>query len=239
MNAVGIAAIVLAAGEASRYGAPKQTLDIDGVPMVRRAALAALGAGMQVIVVTGAHRARVEACLQGIGVGCSFNASWREGMGGSIAHGVGSVLRTVPEAPACIVMLADQPGVTAADLGRFAAAARRAPQRIIAARYGGIIGAPCLFPRRCFEELAALSGDRGARAVIRRHAESADALPLPGAALDIDTMEDYAHCLKRIRRHRAEHAGWPAPRQPSLDSEGQQGMALPVPSTIQVLERLR
>ncbi len=222
MSAASIAAIVLAAGEARRYGSPKQTLEIDGVPMVRRAALAARGAGMQVIVVTGAHRAQVEACLRGIDVGCSFNASWREGMGGSIAHGIGSVLRTMPEASACIVLLADQPGVTAADLGRFAAAARGAPQRVIAARYGGIIGAPCLFPRSCFAELAALAGDHGARAVICRHPESVDTLPLPQAGLDIDTIEDYARCIRtKPRTPGRKHGRWP------------------VPSAIQVLERLR
>jgi len=222
MNAQDIVAIVLAAGEARRYGAPKQTLAIEGVPMVRRAALAARGAGMRVIVVTGAHRAEVEACLQGIDVACRFNASWRKGMGGSIAHGIGAVLGTMPEATACIVMLADQPGVTAADLGRFAAAARAAPRRIIAARYSGIIGAPCLFPRPCFAELAALSGDRGARAVIRRHPESVDALTLPGAALDIDTIEDYTRCIRMKPRTPGENmTGWL------------------VPSAIQVLERLR
>jgi CTP:molybdopterin cytidylyltransferase MocA len=222
MNAADIVAIVLAAGEARRYGAPKQTLAIEGVPMVRRAALAARGAGMRVIVVTGAHRAEVEACLQGIDVACRFNASWRKGMGGSIAHGIGAVVRTMPEATACIVMLADQPGVTAADLGRFAAAARAAPRRIIAARYSGIIGAPCLFPRPCFAELAALSGDRGARAVICRHPESVDALTLPGAALDIDTIEDYTRCIRMKPRTPGENAtGWL------------------VPSAIQVLERLR
>ena len=222
MNAASIAAIVLAAGEGRRYGAPKQTLVIDGVPMVRRAALAALDAGTRVTVVTGAHREKVEARLQGIAVACSFNASWREGMGGSIAHGIGFVLRTMPEASACIVLLADQPGVTPADLGRFIAAACRAPDRIIAAGYAGIIGAPCLFPRRCFGELAALAGDRGARALLRRHPENVDVLPLPGAALDIDTIEDHARCVQMNPRA-GNTAGQPLPRQRPLDPAGRRG----------------
>jgi len=192
MTAVPIATILLAAGEASRYGSPKQLLQIEGLPMVRRAAQAAVEAGTRVVVVTGAHRMQVEACLHGLDLACSFNASWRQGMGGSIAHGIGHVRRAMPPASACIVMLADQPAIHAADLRRFIAAAATAPQRIIAARYGGITGAPCLFPRGYFGELEALSGDRGARMLIRRHAQCVDELSVPDAALDIDTAEDYS-----------------------------------------------
>jgi molybdenum cofactor cytidylyltransferase len=192
MSAASIATILLAAGEASRYGSAKQLLQIEGEPMVRRAALAAVEAGTRAVVVTGAHRAEVETCLDGVDVVCSFNASWREGMGGSIAHGIGHVRRAMPVASACIVMLADQPGITAADLRRFVATANAAPRRIIAARYGGTTGAPCLFPRDYFGELAALTGDLGARMVIRRHANRVDELSVPHAALDIDTVEDYA-----------------------------------------------
>ncbi|HJP99088.1 MAG TPA: NTP transferase domain-containing protein, partial [Rhodanobacteraceae bacterium] len=136
MSAATVAAIVLAAGDASRYGAPKQLLPIEGVPMVRRVALAALGAATRVVVVTGARRAQVEAAVRGLDVACTFNASWREGMGGSIAHGIGHVRRSMPVASASIVMLADQPQITAADLARIVAAAEAAPKHIIAARYG-------------------------------------------------------------------------------------------------------
>lgn len=197
MSAVSIATILLAAGEASRYGSPKQLLQIEGVPMVRRAALAAIEAGTRVVAVTGAHRAQVEACLRGLDLTCSFNASWREGMGGSIAHGIGHVLREMPMVSACIVMPADQPGITASDLRRFVAAANAAPRRIIAARYGVITGAPCLFPREYFEELAALCGDRGARVVIKRHADCVDELSVPHAALDIDTANDYLRFVRK------------------------------------------
>lgn len=197
MSATTVATVLLAAGEASRYGSPKQLLQIEGAPMVRRAALAAIDAGMRVVVVvTGAHRAEVETCLRGLDVACTFNASWREGMGGSIAHGIRHVRQIIPTASACIVMLADQPGITAADLGRFVAAADAAPQRIIAAHYGSITGVPCLFPSRYFEELAGLSGEGGARMIIRRHADCADELPLPRAALDIDTADDYSRYLR-------------------------------------------
>lgn len=196
MSAATIATIVLAAGEASRYGAPKQLLPIEGVPMVRRAALVALDADTHVVVVTGAHRAQVEACLAGLDAICTFNPSWREGISGSIAHGIRHARQTISTASACIVMLADQPGITAEDLCRFVAAADAAPQRIVAARYGGVTGAPCLFPRRYFEELAALSGDRGARVVIRRHADCVDDLSVPHAALDIDTADEYRRYVR-------------------------------------------
>lgn len=202
MSAAPIATILLAAGESSRYGSPKQLLRIGGVPMVRRAALAAIDAGARVVVVTGAHRAQVEACLRGLDLVCTFNATWREGMGGSIAHGVGHVRHAMPAVSACLVVLADQPDITAGDLRHFIAAAAAAPRRIIGARYGSVIGAPCLFPRCFFEELAALSGDGGARTIIRRHADCVDELAVPNAALDIDTADDYS---KHVR---AAATGW-------------------------------
>lgn len=192
MSAATIATILLAAGAASRYGSPKQLLGIEGVPMVRRAALAAIAAGTRVVVVTGAHRIQVEACLHGLELACVFNASWRGGIGGSIAKGIGVVRRAMPTASACIVMLADQPEVTALDLRRFVRAANAAPRRIVSASYAGISGPPCLFPREYFEELAALTGDRGARMLTRRHADCVDELPIPHAALDIDTVADYS-----------------------------------------------
>ena len=182
-----IAVVILAAGEAKRFGSAKLAVPIDGVPLVRRAALAALAVGAQVVVVTGAHREAIETCIADLAVECAFNAKWMQGMGGSIACGVAKL---APVVDAAIVLLADQAAVDAAELHRLIAAHAAAPERIITAQFETVLGPPCLFPQHYFAELAALQGEHGARTLLQRHAQRVEALPMPAAAADIDTPLD-------------------------------------------------
>jgi molybdenum cofactor cytidylyltransferase len=192
MNTALASAVILAAGCASRYGSPKQCLPIDGVPMVRHAALMAMQAGLHVSVVSGAHRARVEACLVDADVELVFNPAWERGIGTSIARGVRHLIRTRPHASACLLAPADLPRLTAADLMHLLQAQRQHPHHIIAAAYAGTIGAPCLFPRRYLDDLMKLDGHWGARVLLESHRADVQAIPLPHAAFDIDTPRDYA-----------------------------------------------
>jgi molybdenum cofactor cytidylyltransferase len=85
--------------------------------------------------------------------------------------------------------------VTAELLGRLIAEAEAPHSPLVACRFGaeaGAIGPPALFPRRCFPELAALSGDVGARAVLERHAAELVTLEFPGGELDVDAEADVA-----------------------------------------------
>lgn len=181
--------VVLAAGEARRFGAAKLALPIDGTPLVRRAVLAALGAGVPVVVVTGAHRGPVEACIADLAVERVFNANWAAGIGSSIASGMAALPATCG---AAIIALADQVLVRADEFRELVAAHARAPEHIIAAQFGDVVGPPCLFPRAFFQELLQLTGDRGARRLLREHACRVVALPMAAAAVDIDTPTDAA-----------------------------------------------
>jgi molybdenum cofactor cytidylyltransferase len=189
-NGVGI--VVLAAGTASRFGSAKQLAPIAGAPLVRRAAAAACGQAVHVVVVTGAHRAAVEACLDGLPVQRVFNADWESGMGSSIGCGI-LALAAIQSVDAAIIALADQVAIGSTAFAELVAEYASAPGCIIAAGYAGVIGPPCLFPRQHFDELAALRGDRGARSVLAIHSADVRVLSLPAAAIDIDTQADYAH----------------------------------------------
>lgn len=189
-GAIGI--VLLAAGAAARYGSPKQVLMVDGQPLVRRMALAALQVSPQVAVVTGAHREFVEPALAGLALDMVHHADWPVGMGASLAFGVRHAMARDDRPAALIVMLCDQPAVGTAQLQALAQAAAQAPGCIVAADYGnGVQGAPCLFPAHCFDELAALHGAEGARRVLARHAGNVRAVLMPEAGLDIDTPADY------------------------------------------------
>lgn len=199
-----VGCVVLAAGSASRFGMAKQTLLLEGETMVRRAARQALAARLlPLVIVTGAYRDEVMACLGGMDVVFADNAEWAQGMGGSIATGVSVALTTAPSLSGLLVMLADQPSLRSDDLLGLLAEHEASPRSIIAARYDGHLGPPCLFPSDCFGELQALRGLQGARTLLQRHADRVHAFDLPAAAFDIDTPADHAAWLaRRLRRDR-------------------------------------
>jgi molybdenum cofactor cytidylyltransferase len=181
-------AIVLAAGASSRFGSPKQLASIDGMPMLKTVVTRMVEAiGISVTVVLGANAAESVAQLAHSPASICINRGWKEGMASSIRAGV----RHLPAScSGVMIALADQAAVTVEDLGRLASTWRRQPLSIVAARYGRVVGAPAIFPRSTFGELAALRGDRGARAVILRHPDRVAHVPMARAAIDIDTPED-------------------------------------------------
>jgi len=179
-------AIVLAAGCSRRFGSPKQLVKLDGELLLHRV-IASAGevAGSAVTVVLGANAAEIAAVLPPVGL--HVNREWREGIGSSIR----SAVRALPGAcDGALIVLADQPKVTAASLRRLVMAWHHQPRHIIASRYSAVTGVPAIFPRWCFEELSALRGDVGARAVIARHEDRVVPILVPEAEVDIDRPED-------------------------------------------------
>jgi molybdenum cofactor cytidylyltransferase len=87
-------------------------------------------------------------------------------------------------------VLCDQVAVTADDLRRLYVAWRRHPVLISAALYGGAPGLPAIFPRWAFSDLLELRGDRDPRLTLRRSADRLVRVPMPNAAVDLDTPED-------------------------------------------------
>ncbi|WP_114241563.1 NTP transferase domain-containing protein [Dyella sp. C9] len=184
-------AVILAAGEARRYGALKQLIAIDGEPMVRRVASNALAAGLlPVVVVVGAQRERVIACLHDLDVHVADNPDWPRGMGSSLATGVRALQSFAPRLESLMVLLADQPAIQAEHLQRLLATHAASPERILACRHHGDFAPPCVFPLSYAGELVTLDGAAGARALLERHAASVDGFKLASAFLDIDTPAD-------------------------------------------------
>ena len=181
-------AIVLAAGASTRFGSPKQLVRIAGRPLLHTAVTRASEVvGSALIVVLGAGAAELGALLKHSPGSIVVNQEWREGLGSSIRAGVA---RLPPTCSGVLLLLADQPQVTADDLRRLAGTWRRQPHYIAAALYAGACGVPAIFPRSLFRELAQLRGDQGARMLLRRNVDRLVRVPMPGAELDIDTPED-------------------------------------------------
>jgi molybdenum cofactor cytidylyltransferase len=185
------AAVLLAAGAAQRYGSAKQLAEVDGQPLIRRGALAALDAGLELLVVTGAHAAPVAAALHGLEATLLHNADWAQGMGRSISVAF-TYLHALARHDHALICLSDQPLVCAEQLRRLLAAHRHAEGGITAAWHGTTFGPPCAFARRWFDRLAELDGPHGARALLMQHADILTRVDMPEAACDVDTPADLA-----------------------------------------------
>jgi molybdenum cofactor cytidylyltransferase len=181
-----IAAVVLAAGAASRFGAPKQLATFLGEPLVLRAVRHATEAGASpVIVVLGAYAAAIAPLITGLdGVIVVTNDRWAGGVASSLQIGIG-VAAAAP-IDAVLVTSLDQPLVDADALARLIDAL--SPEhRLVAAEYNGVIGVPALIGTELLDDLARnVSGDRGAAAWLRAQ-QSVVRIPIPRAALDADT----------------------------------------------------
>jgi len=186
-----IAAVVLAAGGSARLGRPKQLVPIDGEPLVRRAARAALDAGCRpVAVVLGAESDSVGAAVADLPVLPVSNPDWAAGVGTSIACGMRAAAAHRPAG--CVVLPCDQPRLTACVLAGLIERFRRGDARAVACAYGGTVGTPVLFAPALFDRLQALTGDSGAKRLLRGCAPL-PVVDFPGGELDIDTDADLRH----------------------------------------------
>ena len=195
---VPIAGILLAAGASTRMGTNKMLLEIDGVPLVRRAAERMLAVGVApLIVVTGHEPVSVRDALIGLDVVFVQNPDYRGPTSGSLHAG----LRAVPDAcRAALLLLADMPHVTTAMLDALVARAQLEDAPLIVSRYGDVFAPPLLFTRALFDELLAWQGEGCGKAVVRRHENAAAVLDWTTAALaDIDTPADYTAALSAVR----------------------------------------
>ena len=184
----GLHAIVLAAGAATRFGSAKQLVRIGGRPMLHAAVTRAVEvAGNAVFVVLGARADELAPLLSHSPASIIVNREWREGLGSSIRAGVS---RLPAACSGVMLLLADQAAVTTEDLRRLVGTWRRQPGHVAAAFYAATTGVPAIFPRTSFPDLLQLRGDQGARALMQRNPDRLVRVPMPSAALDIDTPED-------------------------------------------------
>lgn len=186
-----IGAVILAAGEARRFGGAKQLLRFRGATLLRRAVDAAIGGGCSaVVVVVGVLREELTDEVRGRPVQIAYNAKWQLGIGASISCGLHHLLGQ--ELLDGVVLLAcDQPFVEADLIMRLTAAATVAGKTISASHYADTLGIPALFLADHFAALLALSGESGAKHVIRSNRATVAEVPFEKGAIDIDTRADF------------------------------------------------
>lgn len=190
-----IAAIVLAAGRASRFRqadpetATKLVASYKGKPLVRHVAQAALAAGLApVVVVTGCEADRVTSVLDGLDVRFAHNARFDSGMASSIVTGVSVLPQT---SDAVFILLGDMP-LVGADLLRklIGGLAENPDAAAIVPVYDGVRGNPVLLSRGLFGRAMRLQGDEGARRMLREPGlKVVEVASDKSASFDVDTPD--------------------------------------------------
>jgi CTP:molybdopterin cytidylyltransferase MocA len=181
---------VLAAGVGRRFGRPKALVRYDGVPLVERAVDTLHDAGCSDVVVilgAGADDVRARARLEHTRI--VVNVRWDEGMSTSLR----AAIEAAGSAPALLVMLVDQPGVTPAVVNRLVTAWVSSERPVAVASYAGAPRNPVVFGSTVWADVAAsLRGDTGARRWLREHADLVELVEVGdvGDWADIDTPDD-------------------------------------------------
>jgi molybdenum cofactor cytidylyltransferase len=193
-DSIALPAILLAAGASTRLGQPKQLLRLPvfgGETLLDHAvALARASGAAPIFVVLGAHAEEIHLECELLDCILVRNEAWAKGMASSMRVGIAALLENAPDASGAMMMVCDQPGLSAEHLARLLDAHREDGNRIAASRYAGRIGVPTIFPRELFPALLELQGDQGARALLQQPGAAVHAIDFPGGEWDLDSPED-------------------------------------------------
>jgi molybdenum cofactor cytidylyltransferase len=184
--------VILAAGSSTRMGRSKQLLPVNEKALIVHAVDTALQANSdRVVVVLGANEKEHRMALKNSPVKIVNNSRWEKGMGTSLKSGLKVLMKDTSEMEAVVVMVCDQPLVTAAHLQDLIATQAKSGKGIVASAYADTLGVPAIFQKRFFEEILSLEDDEGAKKLISKHPNDIVPLAFPGGAIDLDTPEDY------------------------------------------------
>jgi len=204
-----IGAIILAAGESSRFGEPKQLLTFRGETLVGRAVRAAAEAGCEpILVVVGENSEAIKLALDIRDSPISSfsglervtrlrptiieNGEWRRGVGTTIRRGLEQLPNFVE---AAVLLTCDQPYLDASIVSQLIAALAETGKPIVASSYADTLGVPALFHRSCFDALLTLPDSTGAKAFILSRQLEVASIPFARGEIDIDTPADFQRLI--------------------------------------------
>jgi molybdenum cofactor cytidylyltransferase len=184
--------IILAAGNSSRMGKPKQLLRYQNKTLIRHILDESVEAiGKNIVVVLGADANLIKPELSGKRIIVVDNKKWKEGMASSIRAGVSAIMTLAHTLDGVILAVCDQPFVSSDLFKELIALKENTDREIIACTYDNTFGTPALFSRKYFTALMDLDGTEGAKKLLMQHNEDLVTIPFPMGSTDIDTMEDY------------------------------------------------
>ena len=200
LNSYGI--ILLAAGQSARLGKPKQLLNYKGKTLLAHSLQIAIETQLQPIVtVLGANLDILKESIEPTNTTIVINQEWSEGMASSIRCGMEELVKIAPSIAGVIIMVCDQPYVTAKLLTDLVEKHEDSSKPIIASRYNNNIGTPALFDKTIFALLLSLKGDSGAKKIMKSNPDWVETVNFPFGEIDIDTSLDYELLMKDFKNN--------------------------------------
>ena len=177
--------VVMAAGNARRFGENKLAAEVQGRSLIRRALEAVPPEDFYRVVVVTQYPEVLDLARS-----FRFTALRNEHPDWGISHTIRLGLEALGDCDGALFLVSDQPLLRRERVAVLAALWRAQPEKIAALAHNGVRGNPCLFPARFFPELLELQEDRGGNTVIRRHKEDLILLEAAESELtDVDTPE--------------------------------------------------
>ncbi len=193
-----ISAIILAAGMSNRMGRPKQLLKVGSSTLIQIITENVLLSNVdELLVVTGHQQKKVSAAIKDLPVRVVFNQRYKDGQGTSLALGVKSISES---ATAFMVFMVDQPMISASLINMIIGEFQNRDCVALRPVYNGLPGHPVIFSSSLREELINLSGDEGARQVLKKLADRVEYIEATDEAVifDIDTPKDFTDYVAKL-----------------------------------------
>lgn len=196
--------LILAAGNASRFGSCKQLADWNGQPLLATSIETARTLEpAHIFIVGGAFYPQLLQALPELEAKSKRPTdrpiellefpAWNLGVGHSLAFGIKYLQNSNP----VLVLLGDQPLISAQDLRNLYRIWHRNPDKIACASFANTLGVPAIFPAHFKARLYECRGDRGAKNLLLRYPNQVVPVAMPSAEFDIDTPADLTAFLKK------------------------------------------
>mgnify|MGYP000031644891 CR=1 FL=1 len=184
-----IYAIILAAGESSRFGSPKQLADWQDSNLLQHTINITKSLfDKNIVVVLGANARLIQSRINSNEIAIETNNDWQSGISSSIRAGI----KALPEdTEAVMFLLCDQPLIGKSSFKKLIDLWEQHPKSIVASEYLDTLGVPAIFPVSFFSQLESLQGDKGAKQLLMSMKEQVLTISIPEASKDIDTQNDF------------------------------------------------
>lgn len=181
-------------------GENKLLFPMNGIPMIDRICKSVEAADFNpILVVIGFEKNSVRFALKDRNVEFIHNEEWQRGMSTSIKKGISSLPRDVSGS---LIVLGDMPFISTLTFLRLKSVFEEYNgKKIIYPTYHSHQANPVLFPKKYFDEILSISGDRGCKSILERHKKDSITFPVTSdeVILDCDTKEDYLRLLKKTK----------------------------------------